>query len=170
MKGRWLLKTLYSLTSFSLYALHLTLLLNKAFDSDWHSSFPDFSSVPLYFKGGAFVSGVLQPRFAYIGHTSSLHLRSSPMNFFMLSHEYRLYLHLFTKRAILFEAAWLLPSAEVVVGHAPEKSVGADCPLLKRLGFNHALSSKFFMLSQPSRLVLFHTYVVALLALGVSSN
>ena len=38
------------------------------------------------------------------------------------------------------------------------------------LGFNPMPYTKFFLLSSPSRLALFHAYVVVLVSLGDSSN
>jgi len=50
------------------------------------------------------------------------------------------------------------------------QGLAADCPLLRCLGFNLAPSVCFFPLSPPSHIDLFHSYVVAQTALGVSSN
>ena len=65
----------------------------------------------------------------------------------------------------------LLPtSLTLVVEPSPIRGLDADYPLLQYLGFNLILSIYFFLLSQPSRLVIFHTYVVVYIALGNSSN
>lgn len=60
---------------------------------------------------------------------------------------------------------YLLPSRGIVVEGRAIRSFPADLRLLKCLGFNHTLSNRFFLLSSPSRLGLFHPYVVVLLAL-----
>ena len=43
-------------------------------------------------------------------------------------------------------------SLRIVVEPSSVRGLAADCPLLKRLGFNLAPSLNFFLLSQPSRL------------------
>ena len=58
----------------------------------------------------------------------------------------------------------------IVVEPSPVQGLAADYPLIRRLGFNHALSIRFFLLSSPSHLPIFHGYVVVRIALGVSSN
>ena len=63
----------------------------------------------------------------------------------------------------------LLPKG-IVVERFSIRDFAADCPLPKRLGFNHAPSNLFFLLSQHSHLSIFHLYVVVKFALGFSSN
>lgn len=58
----------------------------------------------------------------------------------------------------------------LVVERSAIRSFAADCPLRRCLGFNHAPYTRFFLLSSPSRLSLFHDYVVARVPLGVPSN
>ena len=58
----------------------------------------------------------------------------------------------------------------LVVEPSSIRGLAADCPLLQRLGFNLAPSTRFFLLSSPSHLPLFHGYVVVRIALGVPRN
>ena len=58
----------------------------------------------------------------------------------------------------------------LVVEPSSIQGLAADCPLLQHLGFNHMPFNIFFLLSQHSRLDLFHSYVVVILTLGVPSN
>lgn len=46
----------------------------------------------------------------------------------------------------------VLPSRGIVVERYSVRVFAADCPLSQHLGFNHMLSSKFFLLSPRSRL------------------
>nr|DAS61886.1 MAG TPA: hypothetical protein [Caudoviricetes sp.] len=48
----------------------------------------------------------------------------------------------------------------LVVERSPVQGFAADHRLYWWLGFNHAPSQLFFLLSSPSRLSLFHLYVV----------
>lgn len=63
----------------------------------------------------------------------------------------------------------LLPIG-IVVEPYPLRILAADCLFCCCLGFNHAISIGFFLLSSPSRLYIFHYYVVAPIALRFSSN
>ena len=63
----------------------------------------------------------------------------------------------------------LLPNG-IVVEPYPLRILAADCLFCCCLGFDHATSIRFFLLSSPSRLCIFHHYVVALIALRGSSN
>ncbi len=58
----------------------------------------------------------------------------------------------------------------IVVEPSSVRGLAADYPLLQCLGFNLAPSILFFLLSSPSRLRIFHRYVVVSIALGTSSN
>lgn len=58
----------------------------------------------------------------------------------------------------------------LVVERSPVQSFAADHPLYKHLGFNLMQSTHFFLLSPHSRLLLFQSYVVVCVALGVPSN
>ena len=59
----------------------------------------------------------------------------------------------------------LLSLREIVVEQYPIRAYAAEDPLLKHLGFNLMPSMLFFLLSSPSRLRLFHRYVVVSMAL-----
>nr|DAG45562.1 MAG TPA: hypothetical protein [Bacteriophage sp.] len=50
------------------------------------------------------------------------------------------------------------------------QGLAADCPFSKCLGFDHALSTYFFLLSRPFRLGIFHPSVLVYVALELSSN
>ena len=63
----------------------------------------------------------------------------------------------------------LLPQG-IVVEPYPVRVLAADCPFYRRLGSRHAPSMRFFPLSPPSRLGVFHPCVVVRTALGDSSN
>lgn len=75
----------------------------------------------------------------------------------------------FTLGATHFHTLVCTSISGIVVELSPIRSLVADCPLSKHLGFTHMPYNKFFLLSQPSRLDIFHSYVVVLLPLGVSS-
>ena len=64
----------------------------------------------------------------------------------------------------------VLPSWGIVVEPSPIRSLAADYPLWKHLGFNLMSSISFFLLSPHSHLAVFHAYVVADIALGYSSS
>ena len=102
------------------------------------------------------VAAPVRPHFKRSGHP-------------MLSHGRRLYLHPLCAGQTASGRLALLPQG-IVVGRSSVRGFAADCPLFRRLGSRHAPSMRFFPLSPPSHLDLFQSYVVAHMALGVSSN
>ena len=78
----------------------------------------------------------------------------------MLSHESRSYHHPQDAEPLVSTHLRLLPSRGMTVEQYPIRIYAAEDPLYKHLGFNHMPSNQFFLLSQRSRLAIFHAYVV----------
>ena len=101
----------------------------------------------------------------------SLISASSLMNFlyFHTSTDYFIISHLW--EPLVSSYLTLLSLREIVVEQYPIRIYVAKDPLLQQcLGFNLAPSTLFFLLSSPSRLCLFHHYVVVSVALGIARS
>jgi hypothetical protein len=80
-----------------------------------------------------------------------------------VSIERRLYLHPFLGPTFSLRLEVLL--CRIVVEPSPIRSLAAEDPFLKVLGLHLDPSSRFFLLSSPSHLSVFHLYAVVLEAL-----
>ena len=105
-------------------------------------------------------------------HWKSLHFRQFSNELLILSYEHRLYL---IRQHCLLRSTHFPPLDGTSLRRNSRwafsySEFSCRLSIFQHLGFNLMLYSRFFPLSQHSRLSLFHLYVVVLLSLGVSGN